>query len=221
MTFADTMDKLSRPALSVELADRIRELIMEGELEEGCKVPERHLTERFGVSRTPLREAIKVLAHEGFVTLIPNRGAVVAPQSLQEVEELLPIVAALEGLAGELAAKRATSVQIDEISRLTKELRQAFTHRDRPTYFHINQTIHSAIIYAADNPTLLRNHTSLARRIYRARYQANLSEDRWKEATEEHEKIAEALTYRDSAVLGVLLREHLSHKLKSIRSALG
>ncbi|TKT82486.1 GntR family transcriptional regulator [Aquamicrobium sp. LC103] len=220
MTFADTTGKLARPALSVELTDRVRELIMEGELKEGHKVPERYLTERFGVSRTPLREAIKVLAHEGFVVLVPNRGAVVAPQSLDEIEEILPIVGALEGLAGELAAQHASDADIRNISRLTDRLREAFEARDRPTYFQINQSIHAAIIQAAGNPALLRNHATFARRIYRARYQANLSESRWKEATEEHEKIAEALAARDAKGLGELLREHLSHKMRSIRSAL-
>jgi DNA-binding GntR family transcriptional regulator len=221
MSLAEPIGKIARPALSVEITDRLRAMIMEGELAEGEKVPERRLTELFAVSRTPLREAIKVLAHEGFVVLVPNRGAVVAPQSLREVEELMPIVAALEGAAGELAAGAASASEIEAIGEMTRALRAAFEAGDRPAYFDLNQRIHAAIIAAARNPTLARTHATLAQRVYRARYQANLSPERWREATEEHEAIAEALASRDALRLGGALREHLTHKLRSLRVVLG
>lgn len=211
---------LSRPALAVELTDRLRRMIMEGELEPGEKVPERQLTERFGVSRTPIREAIKVLAHEGFVQLLPNRGAIVARQSSAELLELFPLVGALEGLAGELAANHATDEEIGTICRLTRELRDAYEAEDRPRYFRINQEIHDAILRAARNPTLLQHHATLASRVYRARYQANLSRKRWQAATEEHERIAAALEARDAALLGSELRQHLNHKLRTLMVAL-
>ncbi|WP_185983466.1 GntR family transcriptional regulator [Aureimonas mangrovi] len=221
MSLAEPIGKIARPALSVEITDRLRAMIMEGELAEGEKVPERRLTELFAVSRTPLREAIKVLAHEGFVTLVPNRGAVVAPQSLREVEELMPIVAALEGAAGELAAEAASASEIEAIGEMTRALRTAFEAGDRPAYFDLNQRIHAAIIAAARNPTLARTHATLAQRVYRARYQANLSSERWREATEEHEAIAVSLASRDAARLGAALRAHLTHKLRSLRVVLG
>lgn len=222
MSLADTRldGPLARPALAVELTDRLRRIIMEGELAPGEKVPERLLTERFGVSRTPIREAIKVLAHEGFVTLLPNRGAVVAAQSLAELTELFPLVAVLEGLAGELAATHATDAEIVAISDDTVRLRAAYEDRDRPAYFTVNQAIHSAILAAARNPTLVQHHAILARRVYRARYQANLTPERWLAATAEHEAIAAALEARDSGRLGRLLREHLTHKLEALATSL-
>lgn len=97
------IEYLSRPALAVELTDRLRGLIMEGELKPGEKIPERMLTERYGVSRTPVREAVKVLAAEGLVVLVQNRGAVVSKLTVAELEEIFPVLAALEGVAGELA----------------------------------------------------------------------------------------------------------------------
>lgn len=211
---------LARPALAVELTDRLRRMIMEGELTPGEKVPERLLTERFGVSRTPIREAIKVLAHEGFVTLLPNRGAVVASQSLSELAELFPLVAVLEGLAGELAATRATDAEIAAIGADTVRLRAAYENQDRPAYFAINQAIHSAILSAARSPTLVQHHSILARRVYRARYQANLTPERWLAATAEHEAIAAALEARAGEHLGRLLREHLTHKLQALAASL-
>lgn len=222
MSFADPRlgGPLARPALAVEVTDRLRRMIMEGELTPGEKVPEKLLTERFGVSRTPIREAIKVLAHEGFVTLLPNRGAVVAAQSLAELVELFPLVAVLEGLAGELAATNASEAEIAAIAEQTIRLRAAYEERDRPAYFAINQAIHSAILAAARNPTLVQHHAMLARRVYRARYQANLTPERWLAATLEHEAIAAALASRESERLGRLLREHLTHKLQSLAASI-
>ena len=221
MSLADSRidGPLARPALAVELTDRLRRMIMEGELMPGEKIPERLLTERFGVSRTPIREAIKVLAHEGFVTLLPNRGAVVAAQSLAELAELFPLVAVLEGLAGELAATRATDAEIAAIDEETIRLRVAYEDRDRPAYFEINQAIHTAILAAARNPTLVQHHAMLARRVYRARYQANLTPERWLAATTEHEAIAAALRERAGEQLRHLLRQHLTHKLQALTAS--
>ncbi len=205
-----------RPALSAEISDRMRRMIMEGELKAGEKVPEKALTERFGVSRTPIREALKILAHEGFVELVQNRGAIVARQTMAELDELFPVIAALEGAAGELAATIATRDAIAVLGALVVKLRKAHDAGDRPTYFEINQAIHAGILQAADNPTLAKHHAILAQRVFRARYQANLSPERWLQATEEHEAIQRALEARDGHRLGALMREHLMHKLQAL-----
>jgi DNA-binding GntR family transcriptional regulator len=207
---------LVRPVLAVELTDRIRRMIMEGDLKPGEKVPERELTLRFGVSRTPVREALKVLAAEGHVQLLPNRGAIVSRQTLEELAEIFPIIAALEGVAGELAAARATNDDIAGICELTKRLRITYDAGDRPRYFEINQQIHTAILGAAGNKTLSQHHAALAVRIYRARYAANLEKKRWLAAIKEHEAIALALVQRDGPRLGRLMKEHFQNKLRSL-----
>ncbi|MAU95279.1 MAG: GntR family transcriptional regulator [Fulvimarina sp.] len=216
MSLLDPDKTLVRPALSVEISDRMRRMIMEGELEPGAKVPEKALTEHFGVSRTPIREAVKILAHEGLVELVQNRGAIVAPQTADELCELFPVIAALEGAAGELAATNASDGAIAALGAHCRALRAAYEAADRPTYFEINQMIHAGIMQAAGNPTLARHHATLANRVYRARYQANLSKDRWRAATVEHEGIQAALEAREAKRLGELMREHLMHKLQSL-----
>ena len=216
MSLLDPDKTLVRPALSVEISDRMRRMIMEGELEPGAKVPEKALTEHFGVSRTPIREAVKILAHEGLVELVQNRGAIVAPQTADELCELFPVIAALEGAAGELAATNASEGAIAALGAHCRALRAAYEAADRPTYFDINQMIHAGIMQAAGNPTLARHHATLANRVYRARYQANLSKDRWHAATVEHEGIQAALEAREAKRLGELMREHLMHKLQSL-----
>lgn len=216
MNIAKAMSTLNRPALAVELTDRLRSLIMEGELKPGEKIPERQLTERYGVSRTPVREAVKVLAAEGLVLLVQNRGAVVSKLTVTELEEIFPVLAGLEGVAGELACAHATDAEIAAIRRLNDAMHRAFDKGDRPAYFEINQRIHAAILDAARNATLSNQHRLVARRAGRARYQANLTRERWCQALDEHDAIIAALEARDARRLGVLMKEHMEHKLRSL-----
>src|ERR1700754_2536173 len=102
---AEAVQGIERRSLHAELVERVRALITVGELANGQKIPERALCQRFGVSRTPLREALKVLASEGVVTLRPNRGAVVNGLTAQELMHVFPVMGALEALAGELATQ--------------------------------------------------------------------------------------------------------------------
>lgn len=220
MFAVDQSRSLRRPALAVELTGLIRGLILEGELRPGEKVPEKALTVRFGVSRTPVREALKVLAAEGYVRLVPNRGALVAEPTLAELEEVFPVIAALEGAAGELAAERASEGEIVAIRRLHDAMHAAYRAGDRPRYFEMNQQIHAAILAAARNPTLRQQHQTVANRVRWARYQANLALERWHEALAEHDAIIEALEARDAARLGAIMKSHFLHKLESLRSAL-
>ncbi len=108
-------DPISRASLHEELAVRLRKMIVEDELLPGTRIKEPELCERFAVSRTPLREAMKVLAPEGYVRLTPNRGATVAELTAEDLEEAFPVMGALEALAGELAARNATHAQIEAI----------------------------------------------------------------------------------------------------------
>lgn len=217
MSEPDPTQTLARPALAVELSDRLRSMILEGELAPGDKVPEKLLTERFGVSRTPVREAVKVLASEGLVQLVQNRGAIVARLTVDELDEIFPVLAALEGVAGELACAHASDAEIADIRRLNDEMHKAYETADRPAYFSFNQGIHAAILAAARNPTLSNQHQLVARRANRARYQANLTKARWREALSEHDAIIDALEARDADLLGRLMKQHLEHKLQALK----
>ncbi|HSG96080.1 MAG TPA: GntR family transcriptional regulator [Afifellaceae bacterium] len=216
----DGRETLTRPALAVELADRLRRMIVDGDLEPGGKVPEKALTERFGVSRTPVREALKVLAAEGYIRLIPNRGSVVAELTMEDLEEAFPVIAALEGAAGELACGNASDDEIAAIRKLNDTMHAAYEAGDMPRYFELNQKIHAAILAAARNPLLLSHHRKVAQLVQRARYQANRAPARWREAVVEHDAIIAALEARDGARLGRLMKEHLEHKLEALRRAL-
>ena len=206
--------------VATSLTDRayavIEEMIVTLQFKPGAVLSETALSKRLEIGRTPIREAVKILAHEGLVELVQNRGAIVAPQTADELCELFPVIAALEGAAGELAATNASEGAIAALGAHCRALRAAYEAADRPTYFDINQMIHAGIMQAAGNPTLARHHATLANRVYRARYQANLSKDRWHAATVEHEGIQAALEAREAKRLGELMREHLMHKLQSL-----
>lgn len=208
--------RITRAALAVQVADSLRVLILEGSLEGGEKIRERELTERFGVSRTPLREAMKILAAEGLLELIPNRGAIISKPTEAELADAFPIQAALEGIAGAQAAERATAEELTRIADLTRTLQGAFDAGDRPGYFAINQQIHDAILRASRNETLIRTHATVACKVHRARYQANLARSRWERAISEHRQIAEALLARRADEVNVLLRDHLLAKLDAV-----
>lgn len=214
-------DPIRRRSLHDELADRLRVMIVEGEIAAGERVNERALCERFEVSRTPLREALKVLAREGYVRLTPNRGATAAGLTLEDLEEAFPVMGALEALAGELACRHATEEEIAAILAMNVEMRARHAAGDRSEYARLNERIHLAIAAASRNPTLELMQRSLDGRVRRGRYQANISRARWDQAMAEHEEIAEALAARDGDRLGRVLRRHLENKLAALREAMG
>lgn len=220
MSPLDRKDAIARRSLHEELADRLREMIVEREIEPGVRINEKALCTRFAVSRTPLREALKVLAREGFVLLTPNRGASVAALTAADLEEAFPVMGALEALAGALACRHATDAEIRAIRALHDRMRAHYLAGERQAYFRLNERIHLAIADAARNPTLARMQRSLDGRVRRGRYQANISQARWDQAMAEHEAIIAALGTRDGPRLAEVMRTHLENKLAALRTAL-
>lgn len=208
---------IARRSLHDELVERICDLIVEGTLLPGEKIPEQELSKQFGVSRTPLREALKVLAAEGLVALSMNRGAWVTPVSQDELEELFPVMAALEVLSGKLACERITDAELEVIASLHNDMVKAFEKRELTDYFTANQNIHEAILKAAHNRTLEQQHHQLSARMRRARYLADMTEDRWTKSMTEHNEILRALMDRDGDKLGHVLETHLANKFVTVR----
>lgn len=191
------------------VAARIREMIIQDELPPGAPVRERALSERLQVSRTPLREAIKILSAEGLVEVQPHRGAVVANPSNDELRGLVELLGVLEAYAGELACRHRTEADLQELRLLQNEMEQAFARDDRLGYFRCNQAIHVRIVRASRNRSLIQHHEVANARLYRARYICNLRTRRWTSALQEHEEILEALEARDEARIASILRNHV------------
>jgi len=206
--------------LAAEVVERLRDMIVQGELAPGVKLNERVLCERLRTSRTPVREAIKYLASEGLVELLPNRGAIVSPITAATVREMFEILGALEALAGELACANASDADIAEIRALHYQMLAHHARGELAPYFRCNQEIHMRLVEAAGNATLANTYRALNGHVRRARYMANLSHERWDHAVDEHQKILEALTRRDRALLPALLRSHLTNKMAVVMEAL-
>jgi DNA-binding GntR family transcriptional regulator len=212
-----SVEAINPRPLHNEVADRLRELITRGELAPGQRLNERLLTERFGISRTPLREAVKILSSEGLVKLLPNRGAVVTTITRADAEDMFQVMAVLEALGGELACLRASDEDIAEIVELHKQMRAYHADGDLANYFEFNQRIHERIIDCARNRELADAYRRISVRIRRARYMANFSTPRWNEAMDEHEQMLDALIQRDSERLKAILAMHLVNKSKVVQ----
>jgi DNA-binding GntR family transcriptional regulator len=177
---------------------------------------ERLLTAQLGVSRTPLREAFKVLATEGLVELLPNRGAIVSEIDPVRLAQTLAVMGALEALAGEFACVNASDGQINEIRSLHQEMIANHARGDLAGYFKFNQAIHLKIVKYSGNTVLYNTYRQLNANVRRARYMANLSPERWDAAVREHGEILEALAAREVDRIKALLSDHLAHKLSSV-----
>lgn len=208
------MSKIQHRSLYLEVADRLRELIEQGELAPGERISEKQLCERFGVSRTPLREALKVLASEGLVELLPNRGSRVVRLTLKTVKDTYDLMAALEGLSGELACQHISDEGIATIRQLHETMLVHYRERELTAYFRVNQRIHESIMTASGNEVLQEMYDNLSQRVKRVRYSKKMTDDFWRRAVQDHEEMIAALEARDGKRLGRVLREHLCNKLE-------
>lgn len=211
---------MAKEFIHTELLGGLREVFVQGEFAGGSKVPEALLCERFGVSRTPLREALKVLAAEGHVELLPNRGARVRCTSMDEVKGLFAVAGALEALAGEEAAQRASDEQLSQINMLHEQMRTAFAQRNLSQYYELNRGIHETIVQATQNPVLAQQYALINARIRRVRFTSPMTPEIWARAMAEHEGMLNALARRDAASLSGILKTHLKHKCDAILDAM-
>ena len=190
-------------------ASRLRQMIVAGDLAPGQRISEREIGEHLdGLSRTPLREAFKMLAAEGLVTILPNRGASVTALSMAEVDEAIELLVGLEGLAAPAACERISADGLGQIEVLHQRMGAAYRAEQLMEYFELNQAIHQCVVDAAGNRVLSRIYAAECARIRRYRYAGNRRHERWDSALVEHEQILGALKERNGPLLRELLRAH-------------
>jgi len=199
---------IARPALHEEVTARLRDLIVENRIQPGERVPELEIAARLGVSRTPIREALKVLAAEGLVEMQPLRGAIVKAFSAKDAQDMLRVIALLEEHAGREACA-APVADIAAVQALHERMRAHHRRRERQPYFVLNQQIHQAIVALARNETLSVMHAQLGQRMRRIRYVGNSEPANWDAAMAEHEAMMQALAARDADAMAAAMRAHL------------
>jgi DNA-binding GntR family transcriptional regulator len=215
-SLAPLMPKVERQRLHDTVVDHIRRFIVEGVLEPGKKLNERELCETLGISRTPLREALKVLAAEGLIDIWPNRGASVSKMSEAELRETFELMSGLEAFSGELACERITPAEIAEIKALHYAMLACRAQNDLAGYYSRNQAIHDKINEAARNSALRQMYIAVNRRLQALRFRSNFQIPKWDRAIHDHDEMLKALDDRDGKRLSAILRQHLLDKRDAV-----
>jgi DNA-binding GntR family transcriptional regulator len=208
-----------RKSLAEEAADTLREFILLGKLEPGMPVPERDLADALGISRTPLKEALRILEHEGLVVYGQTRRPRVADPSLDELAQNLAVLGALEALAGELACANATDAEIDKVVQLGRQMASASKDTDPLEFFRWDMEFHQTIVISARNMALLETHKTLNARLWRARFISSKLRTGRDSTLGQHEDIEAALLARNGSDCARHLRAHLETAITNIAAA--
>jgi len=217
MNSPDPIEQIARVPLHEEVTNRLRGMIVESKLKPGERIQEMQLAQQLGVSRTPIREALKVLASEGLVELLPLRGAIVKVFSDKDARDMLDVIALLEAYAGERACK-ADKPRIDAILDMHRRMKVLYAKGQRLDYFNLNQKIHEDLIALADNETLSMTHAILSKRMRSLRYSGNSAPENWAAALAEHEQMMAALAARDGPALAQAMHQHIQNTWPRVRA---
>ena len=200
---------IRRASLHAQVVERLRRLIASGEIAAGERINELQIAVAFRVSRTPIREAVKLLASEGLLELLPGRGARVKRLTRQEIVEHFDVIGALERHAVESAVRGMTTAQRAELSALHEVMKTAFAADDTRGYFDANQKVHRFFVRIAGNASLAAMHEAMTKRARRDRPMTLASAPRWSASLAEHETIVAASLAGDAERAGQAMMAHL------------
>ena len=204
---------LARRALYQDVAERLRQQIFARELEPGSWIDEMKLCAEYGISRTPLREALKVLAVEGLVTMKVRRGAYVTEMSRDDVEQVYHLLALLESDAASTVALRASPAQREQLAQLHARLESQVRRRDE--FFATNEQFHMTLLQMAGNRWALQTALDLRKVMKLNRHHSLFKRGRLAESLAEHQAIMQAIANGDGAAAGALMRAHFSSGLEA------
>ena len=213
MATTDTHQPLARRALYQDVAERLRQQIFARELEPGGWIDEMKLAADYGISRTPLREALKVLAAEGLVTMKLRRGAYVSEMSREDVEQVYHLLALLESDAAGQVAAHATPAQRTELAGLHTQLEKQARHRD--SFFLVNEQFHMALLQMAGNRWALQMVADLRKVMKLNRHHSLFKRGRLAESLNEHRALMLAIEARDAGATARLMKAHFSSGLEA------
>ncbi|MBO5302990.1 MAG: GntR family transcriptional regulator [Lachnospiraceae bacterium] len=196
----------------------LREAILRGDLKPGERLMELQLAAKLGVSRTPIREAIRMLQQEGLAVTIPRRGAEVAGMTEKDMEDVLQIREALEILAVQLASEKVTDEQVDELAEKVKAFEEVLKTKDIKQIAQADIDFHDVIYTAADNPKLLGMLNNLREQIYRYRVEYLKDEKNYPRLIEEHQQILDGLRRRDKAYVAEMTRTHVDNQANAVKN---
>lgn len=203
------MKIIQKKTLHEEIANNLREMIMSGELREGDKIRENELCDLMGISKTPLREALRVLSAEGLIRLIPNRGSFVTTPTFEEIKEMFDVMVALEGVCARTAVEKMSDQDFVKLDNLHRKLEQNFKRKDQKEYIHQNNLYHAFVQELAGNKTLNQIVNGLRQKILLYRFQSLNLPGRFEQSIKEHRSLLAAFRNRDSGKAESLMKSHL------------
>ena len=209
--------KIIKPALYVEVTERLRSMIAGGLLEPGAWIDEQKLAEELGVSRTPFREALRILASEGLLRIEPRRGCYVTELTESDLDEIFPLMALLEGRCAFQAAERMTDEQIAELEVLHQRLEKHAKAKEIDQYYAANRDIHVAIQNLASNEWLTRMVQDLRRILNLSRHRSLHLTGRIGQSCAEHLAIFAALKARDGAGAETAMKNHIIRQREALK----
>jgi len=207
-------------AVAEWVADIVRDRIIKGVLPAGSRIVERKLSAELDVSRTPIREALKLLQADKLIDISRHKGAQVKVYSAEQVLELFDVIASLESLAAEHLAAILTPAQLEHLEALHAQMLVHYEMGQLDEYFDINSKIHSYIITYSGNEILQEFHKKLMARAHRGRFMAIMDPDRLKQAVVEHDQLMAAFRSRDTEMARQVWRAHLQNTGKSVTEVL-
>ncbi len=213
----DSASVIPRSTLQEEIATRLRAEIVEGFWEPGARLQERILCERYGVSRSPLRETFQILVKEGLLELLPGRGAVVTRPTMTDALENIEVLIALESMSIALACERASDAALAEIESLHEKMRKSVDENKVKNFYKFNNAVHTAIVHASGNSAMIAAHANHQRHITRLQNLSGALQAITADSLAEHDEFVGALLARDADKASEKLRAHLNTTAEKIR----
>ena len=209
--------KVVKTALYVEVTEQLRSMIAGGVLSPGTWIDEQKLAEQLGVSRTPFREAIRILASEGLLRIEPRRGCYVTELTEKDLDEIFPLMAMLEGRCAFEASSKASDQELNALEILHKKLKVYAKDKDIDRYYATNREIHVAIQHLAGNEWLTQMVHDLRRILNLSRHRSLHHRGRIEESCKEHMAVFEALKARDAKRAEILMKDHIQNQREALR----
>ena len=212
------MKRIPTGYLAQEAAQRIREMIRKGTLKKGDRILEEPMCHAMGVSRTPLREALRILSSEGLIQLIPNKGAYVAQPSINDIGEMFHVMSILEGECARACAEKLDPEGMKRLDDLYRKLEEHCRAEDRERYMAVNHSFHSLVQDLAGNKVLSEVINGLRQKILLYRYRQIYQPDRLLESMQEHRDLQQAFRERNPAAAERCMQEHLNRQFQALKN---
>jgi DNA-binding GntR family transcriptional regulator len=212
------MKRIQVGYLAQEAAKRIREMIRKGALKKGDRILEAPMCQAMGVSRTPLREALRILSSEGLIELIPNKGAYVAQPSLKDIGEMFYVMSILEGTCARVCVEKMDDEGLRRLDDLYRKLEEHCQTEDREKYMAVNHSFHSLVQELAGNKVLSEVINALRQKILLYRYRQIYQPNRLKESMQEHRDLQQAFRERNPEGAERFMQEHLTRQFNALKS---